>query len=327
MHRALITGIRGQDGSYLAEFLLGKGYEVHGIDLPRSEPHAGPCDEPVQCDEEGRLEYHDADLTDVERIPAILDKVNPDEVYNLAAFSHVGRSFEEPVKTMRINARAPLHLLQAIRERNHPPRFFQASSADMYGPGSPAPQNEDTPFNPVSPYACAKVYIHQITANLRTSANLFACSGILFNHESPRRPESFVTRKITRAAARIKLGLQEKLVLGSLEAKRDWGFAGDYVEAMWLILQHDEPGDYVIATGETHSVREFLDVVFRFHGLDPEKHVTFDPALVRPAEVDVKVGDATKARDVLGWKPKVGFEALAVMMAEYDLKQAMDAGR
>jgi GDPmannose 4,6-dehydratase len=312
---ALITGLTGQDGSYLTELLLAKGYAVHGIVVPGSGTHA-PAGTTV----------HFADLGDGSNLGAILERVAPDEIYNLGAQSDVRLSFDLPIFTANVTGVGALRLLDAIREyqqhTGRSVRFYQASSSEMFGKADTSPQNEQTPFHPRSPYACAKVYAYHETINYREAYGLFACNGILFNHESPRRGEAFVTRKITRAAARIKLGLQQKLFLGNLDARRDWGFAGDYVEAMWLMLQQDQPDDYVVATGQTHSVRNFLDEVFAHVGLDWHKHVEVDPRLFRPAEVDVLCGDASKARRVLGWKPRVTFPELARLMAEHDLKRA-----
>ena len=322
--KALITGITGQDGSYLAELLLAKGYEVHGI-VRRSSSFNTDRIEHLYVDRhspEARLFLHYGDLVDGIGLREILTRVKPNEVYNLGAQSHVRVSFEQPVYTVQADAIGTINLLEALRDTGLPVRFYQASSSEMYGRVVETPQNEQTPFHPRSPYGCAKVYSYWQTVNYRESYGMYACNGILFNHESPRRGETFVTRKITRAATRIKEGLQEKLYLGNLEAKRDWGYAGDYVEAMWLMLQQEEPQDYVIATGETHSVREFLDEVFGILSLDWQKHVAIDPRYFRPAEVDLLLGDATKARRQLGWKPKVTFKALARMMTEADLRLA-----
>ena len=318
--KALITGITGQDGSYLAELLIGKGYEVHGIVRRSSsfntdrlehlyvDPHAASA----------KLRLHYGDLVDGIGLREILTRVRPDEVYNLGAQSHVRVSFEQPVYTVQSDAVGTINLLEAIRDTGLPVRFYQASSSEMYGKVRETPQTETTPFHPRSPYACAKVFSYWQTVNYREAYDMFAVNGILFNHESPRRGETFVTRKITRAATRIKEGLQDKLFLGNLDAKRDWGFAGDYVEAMWLMLQAEKPEDYVVATGETHSVREFLDEVFGTLGLDWHKHVEVDPRYFRPAEVDLLLGDAAKARQALGWKPKVTFKELARRMTEHD---------
>jgi GDPmannose 4,6-dehydratase len=324
MRRALITGITGQDGSYLAELLLAKGYEVYGI-IRRSSTFSTARIEHLYRDphEPGaalRLVY--GDVCDGTNISGVLNALNPDEVYNLAAQSHVRVSFDQPIYTVDADAVGPLRLLEAIRAMPRPPRFFQASSSEMFGKVREVPQTERTPFYPRSPYGCAKAYAHWQTVNYREAYNLFACAGILFNHESPRRGETFVTRKITRAATRIKVGLQSKLFLGNLNAKRDWGFAGDYVEAMWRMLQQDRPDDYVIATGETHSVQEFLDEAFRLLDLDPARYVETDPRYFRPTEVDMLLGDSSKARQTLGWQPKVGFKQLVQMMVDSDLELA-----
>jgi GDPmannose 4,6-dehydratase len=262
------------------------------------------------------------DLTDGSNLAHIMDEVQPDEIYNLGAQSHVRVSFDMPIYTANVDALGTLRLLEAVRSMKNQPKYYQASSSEMYGKVIESPQNENTPFYPRSPYGCAKVYGYWQTLNYREAYDIFACNGILFNHESPRRGETFVTRKITRAAARIKLGLQDKLFLGNLEAKRDWGFAGDYVEAMWLMLQQEHPDDYVIATGETHSVREFLDEVFGYLELDWQKYVEIDPRYFRPTEVDLLIGDSSKAKKILKWEPKVTFKELAVMMADADLKIA-----
>ena len=322
--KALITGITGQDGSYLAELLLGKGYEVHGI-VRRSSSFNTDRIEHLYVDRhspDARLFLHYGDLVDGIGLREILTRVQPNEVYNLGAQSHVRVSFDQPVYTVQCDALGTINLLEAIRDTGLPVRFYQASSSEMYGKVVESPQSEKTPFHPRSPYGCAKVYSFWQTVNYRESYGMFACNGVLFNHESPRRGETFVTRKITRAATRIKEGLQETLFLGNLEAKRDWGYAGDYVDAMWLMLQAQEPQDYVIATGETHSVREFLDEVFGFLDLDWKKHVQIDPRDFRPAEVDLLLGDATRANKELKWKPKVTFKALARMMTEADLRLA-----
>jgi GDPmannose 4,6-dehydratase len=322
--KALITGITGQDGSYLAELLLGKGYEVHGLVRRSSSFNTGRI-EHVYVDPhrpDARLFLHYGDLVDGTGLREVLTRVLPDEVYNLGAQSNVRVSFDQPVYTVQADAVGTMNLLEAIRDvmnqTGRPVRFYQASSSEMYGKVVETPQTERTPFHPRSPYACAKVYSFWQTVNYREAYGLFAVNGILFNHESPRRGETFVTRKITRAATRIKEGLQQKLYLGNLDAKRDWGFAGDYVEALWLMLQRQQPEDYVIATGETHSVREFLDEVFGHLGLDWQKHVEVDPRYLRPAEVDLLLGEATKARRELGWQPKVTFKQLAKMMTEAD---------
>jgi len=320
--KALITGITGQDGSYLAEFLLGKGYEVHGIIRRSSSFNTGRIDalyqDPHMPDVRLRLVY--GDLNDASSLNTILRTIQPDEIYNLGAQSHVRVSFEIPEYTAEVTGVGTIRLLEAIRESGQKPKFYQASSSEMFGKVQEIPQRETTPFYPRSPYGAAKLYAHWITVNYREAYNLFACSGILFNHESPRRGETFVTRKITKAAARIKLGMQRELYLGNLDAKRDWGYAGDYVEAMWLMLQQPEPDDYVIATGETHTVREFLDVAFSHLGLDWQQYVKIDPKYYRPTEVDLLIGDATKAKKQLQWEPKVRFQELARMMVEADLE-------
>ncbi len=324
--RALITGITGQDGSYLAELLLSKGYEVHGI-VRRSSTFGTQRLDHIYHDphESGaKLFLHYGDLTDGAGLSRLLAEVTPDEVYNLAAQSHVRVSFDQPGYTVDTVALGTLRLLEAVREMKKPPRFYQASSSEMFGKVRETPQRETTPFYPRSPYGCAKVFSHWQTINYREAYGLFACCGILFNHESPRRGETFVTRKITRAATRIKEGLQDKLFLGNLEAIRDWGFAGDYVEAMWRMLQQDKPDDFVIATGEMHSVREFRDIVFNILELDPEQYVEIDPRYLRPTETDELLGDASKAREKLGWKPKVSFTALVRMMVMADWELAKE---
>ncbi len=324
--KALITGITGQDGSYLAELLLDKGYAVHGV-VRRSSTFGTERIEHLYQDphERGaRLFLHYGDMTDGANLRQILSTVVPDEVYNLAAQSHVRVSFDQPVYTVQTDAVGTLRLLEAIRDTKLPTRFYQASSSEMFGQVVETPQRETTPFHPRSPYACAKVFSFWQTVNYREAYGLFACNGILFNHESPRRGETFVTRKITRAATRIKEGLQDLLFLGNLDAKRDWGFAGDFVEAMWRMLQQDAPDDYVVATGQTHSVREFAEAVFARLELDWERYVRIDPRYFRPAEVDLLLGDAGKARDRLGWQPKVGFDELVRMMVEHDWKLARE---
>jgi GDPmannose 4,6-dehydratase len=323
MKKALVTGITGQDGSYLAELLLKKGYQVWGVVRRSSSFHTGRIDHLYKDPhEEPRLKLVYGDLTDGGNLSAILNEIEPEEVYNLGAQSHVRVSFDTPIYTVNTDALGTLRLLEAIRSMKKPAKFYQASSSEMYGKVVETPQTEKTPFYPRSPYGCAKVYAFWQTVNYREAYGLFACNGILFNHESPRRGETFVTRKITRAAARIKLGLQDKLYLGNLDAKRDWGFAGDYVEGMWLILQHDTADDYVLATGKTHSVREFLDEVFGYLDLDWQKYVEIDPRYYRPTEVDFLQGDAGKAKKVLKWEPKITFEGLAKMMADADMRLA-----
>jgi GDPmannose 4,6-dehydratase len=325
MKKALITGITGQDGSYLTELLLGKGYEVWGILRRSSSFHTGRIDHLYKDPhEQPQLKLMYGDLTDGGSLSTILNNIKPDEVYNLGAQSHVRVSFDTPIYTTNVDALGTLRLLEAIRSCNTPIRFYQASSSEMYGKVIETPQTEKTPFHPRSPYGCAKVYSFWQTVNYREAYGLFACNGILFNHESPRRGETFVTRKITRAATRIKLGLQDKLYLGNLDAKRDWGFAGDYVETMWLMLQQEKSDDYVIATGETHSVKEFLDEVFGYLDLDWQNYVEIDPRYYRPSEVDFLQGDASKARKLLKWEPKVTFKELAKMMVDADMRLARD---
>ena len=321
--RALITGVTGQDGSYLCELLLAKGYEVWGVVRRSSSFNTARIDHVYQDPHrpEVRLKLAFGDLNDASSLNTILRTVEPHEIYNLGAQSHVRVSFDIPEYTAEVDALGAVRLLEAIRESGLRPRFYQAGSSEMFGAAA-APQSERTPFAPRSPYACAKVYAHHITRNYREAYGLFACNGILFNHEGPRRGETFVTRKITRAATRIKLGLQDKLFLGNLDAKRDWGFAGDYVEAMWRMLQRDQPDDYVVATGEMHSVREFLDAVFARLGLDWSRHVEVDPRYFRPTEVDELCGDASKARAALDWRPTVGFAELVTMMVDADLDLA-----
>jgi len=321
--RALITGITGQDGSYLAELLLSKGYEVHGIIRRASTFNTGRLDhiyaDPHQSSV--RLKLHYGDLSDASGLARLLAKIEPEEIYNLAAQSHVRVSFDCPEYTTDVTGTGTVRLLEAIRETGIKPRFYQASSSEMYGKVREVPQTENTPFYPRSPYACAKVYSFWVTVNYRESYGLHASNGILFNHESPRRGETFVTRKITRAIAHILCGLQDKLYLGNLDAKRDWGYAKEYVEAMWLMLQQDQPDDYVIATNETHSVKEFLEVAFRHVGLDWQKYVEIDPAYFRPAEVDLLIGDYSKAKKKLGWAPRTRFEDLARLMVDSDIRR------
>lgn len=324
--KALITGITGQDGSYLAELLLAKGYEVHGIIRRASTFNTGRLD-PIYQDphtDDQQLHLHYGDLSDASALARLIGRIEPNEIYNLAAQSHVRVSFDSPEYTTDITATGAVRLLEAIRETGVEARYYQASSSEMYGKVREIPQTESTPFYPRSPYGCAKVYAYWITTNYRESYGLHASNGILFNHESPRRGETFVTRKITRALARIKAGLQEKIFLGNLDAKRDWGFAKEYVEAMWLMMQQDEPDDYVIATGKTYSVREFLKVAFEYVGLDFERHVAFDERYVRPAEVELLVGDYSKAKEKLGWEPKTGFEDLVKLMVDADMKELGD---
>ncbi len=312
--RALITGITGQDGSYLAELLLGKGYEVSGVIRRASAPNLGRIEHLVD-----RLSLRPADLLDQLSLIRVIDDVKPHEVYNLAAMSFVPASWDQPMLTGEFNAQGVTRMLEAVRQVNPAIRLYQASSSEMFGKVRQVPQSELTPFYPRSPYGVSKVFAHYITVNYRESYDLFAVSGILFNHESPRRGLEFVTRKVTHGVARIKLGLADSLTLGNLDAHRDWGFAGDYVRAMWLMLQQDTPDDYVVATGISHSVRDLVEVAFETAGLEWQKYVRLDPALLRPAEVDRLVGDASKARRVLGWKPEVDFRSLVEMMVDADL--------
>jgi len=339
--KALVTGITGQDGSYLTELLLEKGYEVHGLIRRSSSFNTGRLDHLYQDPhaEDRRLVLHYGDLNDASSLNTVLRRVAPDEIYNLGAQSHVKVSFDVPDYTGEVTALGAVRILEAVREAGLRPRFYQASSSEMFGQVAETPQRETTPFHPRSPYGVAKVYAYWITVNYRESYGLFGCNGILFNHESPRRGETFVTRKITRAVGRIVHGGQQELWLGNLDAKRDWGYAGDYVEAMWRMLQHGEPGDYVVATGETHTVREFCEKSFACAGLTlawegegvretgrctktGKTLVRVDPGYFRPAEVDLLLGDPTKAKTTLGWKPKVSFEGLVEMMTNADLAHA-----
>ncbi len=313
--RALITGITGQDGSYLAELLLEKGYEVHGM-VRRSSTETFQRLQGFR----DSLTLHTGDLLDQRSLVDVLRECEPDEIYNLAAMSFVAASWSQPVLTAEFTATGVTRMLEAMRETVPQARFYQASSSEMYGKVLEVPQRESTPFYPRSPYGVAKCYGHFITVNYRESYDLFACSGILFNHESPRRGLEFVTRKVTHGAAAIKLGLAEELALGNLDAERDWGFARDYVEAMWLMLQQDEPDDYVIATGEAHSVRRLVEIAFEHAGLDPDKHVRIDPRFLRPAEVEHLIGDSSKAREQLGWEPRTSFEEMTRMMVDADLE-------
>jgi len=341
MKKAFITGITGQDGSYLTELLLSKGYEVHGMIRRSSSFNTGRINHIYRDphEEDTRLFLHYGDLNDASSINRLLREIRPEEIYNLGAQSHVRVSFDVPEYTAEIDAMGAVRILEGIQETGLETRFYQASSSELYGKVVETPQKETTPFYPRSPYACAKAYAFYITLNYRESYNMFACNGILFNHESPRRGETFVTRKITRAAARIKLGLQDRLYLGNLDAKRDWGFAGDYVEAMWRMLQADTPDDYVVATGETHSVREFAELVFARLGMPLEWQghgvaekgvdrasgktlIEIDPRYFRPAEVDLLLGDPAKARRELGWEVKTSFPQLVEMMTDADLKLA-----
>jgi GDPmannose 4,6-dehydratase len=323
--KALVTGISGQDGSYLAELLLDKGYEVHGIVRRSSSFNTDRIDHLYHDPHETgvRLFTHYGDLSDPVALTKLLYELQPDEIYHLGAQSHVRVSFDIPEYTFDVTGAGTLRLLEAIRESGVRTRFYQASSSEMYG-AAPPPQSETTPFHPRSPYAVAKVAAYWAAVNYREAYGMFASNGILFNHESERRGETFVTRKITRAVARIKHGLQDKLYLGNLDAKRDWGYAPDYVEAMWMMLQADEPDDFVVATGATHTVREFLERSFRHAGLDWEPHVEIDPRYFRPSEVDALLGDPTKARETLGWEPRVGFEELVQVMVDADLTALED---
>ena len=314
--KALITGITGQDGSYLAELLLEKGYEVHGIMRRNSTFTTGRIEHIFD-----QIEMHYGDLADSSSLHHIISAVQPNEVYNLAAQSHVKVSFDVPEYTADVTGTGTLRLMEAIRTCAPNAKFYQASSSEMFGKVLEVPQTEQTPFYPRSPYGAAKVYSYWITKNYRESYDMFACNGILFNHESPRRGETFVTRKITRAVAAIKAGKQDKLLLGNLDAKRDWGFAGDYVEAMWLMLQADSPDDYVVATNETHSVKEFCQIAFEHVGLDWEKYVEVSEKYFRPAEVDLLIGDPAHAKKQLKWEPKVSFEELVKMMVDADVKE------
>ena len=322
--RALITGITGQDGSFLTELLLEKGYEVYGIIRRSSSFNTDRIDHLYQDPHEPgtRLRLVYGDLNDSSSLNTLIRKIQPDEIYNLGAQSHVRVSFDVPEYTGEVTGLGTLRLLEAVREAGINPKFYQASSSELYGKVVETPQRETTPFYPRSPYACAKAYAYWITVNYRESYQMFACNGILFNHESERRGQTFVSRKITRAATRIKLGLQRKLYMGNLDARRDWGYARDYVEAMWLMMQAVAPDDYVVATGETHSVREFLEEAFGYLGLEWEEYVEIDPRYFRPAEVDLLLGDPTKAKTVLGWEPKVGFRELVKIMVDSDMKLA-----
>lgn len=326
--RALITGITGQDGSYLAELLLAKGYEVHGLIRRASTFNTSRIDhlyvDPHSSD--AKLLLHYGDLSDGVRLVTLLADINPDEVYNLAAQSHVRVSFDEPEHTADTTGTGTIRMLEAVRLSGIQTRFYQASSSELYG-ASPPPQDENTPFYPRSPYAAAKLYSYWITKNYREAYGIFAVNGILFNHESPRRGETFVTRKITRAVAAIKAGLQQHLYMGNLESVRDWGYAAEYVEGMWRMLQVDEPDDYVLATGVGITVREFLEVAFGHAGLNWEDHVRFDERYLRPTEVDALIGDATRAREKLGWVPSIGGRELAQLMVEADIEALAHAGR
>lgn len=316
MKKALITGITGQDGSYLAELLLAKGYKVYGLRRRTSTQNYENINHLLN-----EIEFISGDLSDLSSLIQAVKLSLPDEVYNLGAQSFVADSWSQPVFTGEVTGLGALNMLEAIRQVKPDARFYQASSSEMFGKVVETPQNEKTPFYPRSPYGVAKVFAHWITVNYRESYDLFACSGILFNHESPRRGIQFVTRKITDAVAKIKCGLQKELRLGNLDAKRDWGFAGDYVKAMWLMLQQKEPDDYVVATGETHTVRHFVELAFNYVGLNWEDYVIQDPKFMRPAEVDLLLGDPKKAKEKLGWEPEVSFENLIKMMVEHDLKK------
>jgi GDPmannose 4,6-dehydratase len=324
MKTALITGITGQDGSYLAELLLAKGYEVHGIIRRASTFNTERIDHLYQDPHINgvKLFLHYGDIADSTNLIKLLYRIHPDEIYHLGAQSHVRVSFDIPEYTGDVTGLGTVRILEAIRETGLKAKFYQASSSEMYGKVQEVPQCETTPFYPRSPYGAAKVYSYWLTVNYRESYGMFACNGILFNHESPRRGETFVTRKVSRAASRIKAGLEHKLYLGNLDAKRDWGYAKEYVEAMWLMLQQEEPDDYVVATGETHSVRELLEEAFSYAGLDWHKHVEIDPRYYRPAEVDLLIGDPTKAQRKLGWEAKTKFKALVRVMVDADMETA-----
>ena len=331
--RAIVTGITGQDGSFLTELLLEKGYEVFGIIRRSSSFNTARIDHLYRDphEQDTRLRLFFGDLNDSSSLNTIIRQTQPDEIYNLGAQSHVRVSFDVPEYTAEVTALGTVRLLEGIREIGIQPKFYQASSSELFGKVVETPQNEQTPFYPRSPYGCAKAYAYHITVNYREAYGLFACNGILFNHESERRGETFVSRKITRAATRIKLGMQKKLYLGNLDARRDWGYAADYVEAMWLMMQAEKPDDYVIATGVTHSVREFLDATFGYLDLDWNQYVEIDPRYYRPAEVDLLQGDPSKARRELGWEPRVSFQEMVKLMVDHDLElahqeQTHDAG-
>ena len=324
--RAFITGITGQDGSYLTELLIGKGYEVHGLVRRSSTMHRDRLDtlEIAPAAREKRLFLHYGDLSDANGLVRLFHDIEPSEVYHLGGQSHVRISFESPEYTFDINASGTIRLLECLRDCRRAVRFYHASSSEMFGQPEISPQNEKTPFHPISPYACSKAAAHFLTRCYRESYGLFACNGLLFNHESPRRGENFVTRKIARGVAAIKKGRQKKLPLGNLDVKKDWGYAPEYVEAIWKMLQHDQADDYVIATGEAHSVREFVETAFEIAGLDWRKHVETDPAQKRPAEVGLLVGDASKAKRLLGWKPRTRFHDLVRIMVEAEMKALAD---
>lgn len=326
MKRALITGITGQDGSYLAELLLSKGYEVHGVKRRSSSFNTGRIDVvlPDLHERDARLFLHFGDLSDSTSLIKLLYRLQPDEIYHLGAQSHVRVSFDIPEYTGDVTALGTARLLEGIRETGIQTKFYQASSSEMFGRVAEVPQRETTPFRPCSPYACSKLYAYWLTVNYRESYKMFACNGILFNHESPRRGETFVTRKITRAVARIKAGVQQKLYLGNLDAMRDWGYAPEYVEAMWRMMQTDKPDDFVIATGEMHTVREFVEVAFGRAGLDWQRHVEIDQRYYRPTEVDILQGDFSKASEQLGWKPQIKFQELVHIMVDADIRALND---
>jgi len=320
--KAFVTGATGQDGSYLVDLLILKGYEVHGLIRQSTQFTPDRWGHLKNAMLSRKLEVHHGDLMDASGMRSMLENIQPDEVYNLAAQSHVGISFEQPVNTSEVTALGALNLLDAIKRSKLNCKFYQASSSEMFGKVKSSPQNEQTAFHPRSPYGCAKVYAHYITQNYRESYDMFACSGILFNHESERRGENFVTRKITRAVGRIKAGLQDQLRMGNTSALRDWGYAPEYVEAMWLMLQQEKPDDYVIGTGSRHSVQEFIDEAFQIAGLDKDRYITIDQKFMRPSEVDTLTGDATKAKEVLGWTPKVDFKSLVKKMVVHDIALA-----
>lgn len=322
MKRALITGVTGQDGSYLVDLLLEKGYEVHGLVRQSTQFTPDKWGYLKKHIKSGELKVHYGDLNDTSQIRNLLEEIEPDEFYNLAAQSHVGLSFEQPENTALITGIGPLRILDSLRRTKLPTKFYQASSSEMFGKVQETPQTESTVFYPRSPYGCAKVFAHYLTQNYRESYGTFAVNGILFNHESERRGENFVTRKITRAIGRIVVGTQSNLVLGNTDARRDWGYAPDYVEAMWLMLQQDKPEDFVIGTGEVHSVQEFIDEAFNLVGMNPERFIRRDPKFMRPSEVDTLCADSSKAKKVLGWEPKVKFKELVKKMVEHDIELA-----
>jgi GDPmannose 4,6-dehydratase len=317
--KAFITGVNGQDGSYLSELLLDKGYEVHGIYRRSSQPNTQRIDHLI-TERDHKFILHFGDLEDTSSLIQLLGDIQPDEIYNLGAQSEVGVSFQNPQYTAQSTALGALNILEAVRQSKIRTRYYQASSSEMFGMVQEVPQKETTPFHPRSPYGVSKVFAYWMTVNYREAYKMFASNGILFNHESPRRGETFVTRKITLALARIKAGLQKKLYLGNLNARRDWGYAKDYVEAMWLMLQQDKPDDFVVSTGETHSIKEFLEEAFGYAGMDYQKYVEIDPKFIRPAEVDLLLGDCSKAKKVLGWKHSVDFKGLVRLMVDADLK-------